>query len=141
MKWGNTLRQLSNEDIEGMLKYKRDFINTIAYHFMECIENTTDYIQFDDVDQFVRFTKHIISINKDIATNQQLLSFFIDLSVTYNRWPSMNILSSVLNEVVNTDPEHYKLFIYNNKSKLREMQPNLRVNNKFNSEISRIIAK
>lgn len=141
MKWGNTLRQLSNEDIEGMLKYKRDFINTIAYHFMECIENTTDYIQFDDVDQFVRFTKHIISINKDIATNQQLLSFFIDLSVTYNRWPSMNIMSSILNEVVNTDPEHYKLFIYNHKSQLREMQPNLGVNNKFNSEISRIIAK
>lgn len=141
MKWGNTLRQLNDEDIGGMLKYKRDFINTIAYHFMECIENTTDYIQFDDVDQFVRFTKHIISINKDIATNQQLLSFFIDLAVTYNRWPSMNILSSVLNEVVNTDPEHYMLFIYNHKSQLREMQPNLGINNKFNGEISRIIAK
>ncbi len=141
MKWGNSIRQLSKKDLIEMLKHKRDCINTIANHFMECIGNTSDYIQFDDIDQFVRFTQYIISVNKDVATNQQLLSFFIDLSVNYNRWPSMNILSSILNNVVNADPEHYKLFIYNHKSQLREMQPNLGLNNNFNSEISRIIAK
>lgn len=55
---------------------------------------------------------------------------------------SMSILSSILNDVVNADPEHYKLFIYNHKSQLREMQPNpWGLNNNFNSEISRIIAK
>lgn len=141
IKWGNSIRQLSKDDLVEMLKYKRDSINSIANHFMECIDNTSDYIQFDDIDQFVRFTKYIISVNKDVATNQQLLSFFIGLSVNYNRWPSMNTLSSILNDVVNTDPEHYKLFIYNHKSQLREMQPNLGLDNKFNSEISRIIAK
>lgn len=140
MKWGNSLKLLSKEDLLEMLKYKRDIINTIASHFMECIANTTDYIQFDDIDDFVRFAKYIISVNKDISTNQQLLSFFINLSVAYNRWPSMNILSSILNEVVNTDPEHYRLFIYNHKSQLQEIQPNLGVDNKFNSDISRIIA-
>lgn len=141
MKWGNSIRQLSKEDLIEMLKHKRDCINTISNHFMECIGNTSDYIQFDDIDQFVRFTQYIISVNKDVATNQQLLSFFIDLSVNYNQWPSMSILSSILNDVVNADPEHYKLFIYNHKSQLREMQPNLGLNNNFNSEISRIIAK
>ena len=141
MKWGDSLRKLSNEDLVEMLKYKRDCINAIASHFMECIGNTSDYIQFDDIDQFVRFTKYIVSINNDIATNQQLLSFFLELSVTYNRWPSMNILSSILNEAVNTDLEHYRLFIYNHKSLLREIQPNLGVDYKFNSDISRIIAK
>lgn len=141
MKWGDSLRRLSNEDLVEMLKCKRDCINAIASHFMECIGNTSDYIQFEDIDQFVRFTKYIVSINNDIATNQQLLSFFLELSVTYNRWPSMNILSSILNEAVNTDFEHYRLFIYNHKSLLREMQPNLGMDYKFNSDISRIIAK
>lgn len=141
MKWGDSLRKLSNDDLVELLKYKRDCINSIASHFMACIVNTSDYIQFDDIDQFVRFTKYIVSINNDIHTNQQLLSFFIELSVTYNRWPSMNILSSILNDAVNTDLENYRFFIYNHKSLLREIQPNLGVNHKFNSDISRIIAK
>lgn len=141
MKWGESLRQLSKADLMGLLRYKKDHINSIASHFIECIDKSTDYLQFEDIDQFVRFTKCIISNNKDIATNQQLLSFFIDMAVACNRWPSMNMLATTLNELVDADPEHYRLFIFNHKSELREMQPNLSYENKFNSEISRIISK
>lgn len=140
MKWGDSLRQLSEQEIIGMLKYKRDYINTISTHFLECIANATDYIQFGDIDEFVKLVECIVMVNKDTATNQQLLSYFIDLSIDYNRWPSMNRLASILNYVMQQDLEHYTLFVYNHKSQLCKMQENLKPDNKYSSEISRIIS-
>lgn len=49
--------------------------------------------------------------------------------------------SKILNAAVSSDPEHYRMFIFNHRDKLKEMQPNLNVDSKFNSEICLIIAK
>ena len=141
MKWGESLSQLGENELMGMLKYKKDYINNLASHFIECISSTSDYIQFGDIDQFVKFGKCVVASNLDIATNQQLISFLIDLSVNYSRWPSMNGLAKILNAAVSSDPEHYRMFIFNHRDKLKEMQPNLNVDSKFNSEICLIIAK
>lgn len=116
-------------------------IPNAIYFFIECISSTSDYIQFGDIDQFVKFGKCVVASNLDIATNQQLISFLIDLSVNYSRWPSMNGLAKILNAAVSSDPEHYRMFIFNHRDKLKEMQPNLNVDSKFNSEICLIIAK
>lgn len=53
----------------------------------------------------------------------------------------MNELAKILNAAVSNDAEHYRMFIYNKRDKLKEMQPNLNVDSKFNSEICLIIAK
>lgn len=141
MKWGKSLSQLRKDEIIMMLQYKRDYINSIATHFIKCIDNPSDFIQFEDIDQFVKFVHCIVKCSTDVAISQQLISFMIDLSVSYNRWPSMNGLAVILNEQILNDPEHYRMFVYNHKEQLRDMQPNLSTESKFNSEISLVISK
>lgn len=123
-----------------ILKYKKDYIYALITHFIECIGNPSDYIQFEDIDQFVKFAHCVISINSDIAINQQLISFLLNLSIKYNRWPSMNGIACMLNILISKDPEHYRLFVFNQKSQLKEIALHLDSNNKFNEIITRLIA-
>ena len=141
VEWGKSLSQLDKEDLTTMLTHKKDYINSLTSHFIECISNPSDYIQFSDIDQFVKFAKCIVDINLDIAVNQQLISFLINLSLNYNRWPAMNELALILNKLVSNDSQHYRMFIFNHRNQLREMRPNLNSNSLFNSEISLIIGK
>ena len=140
VKWGESLRSIKKEELIGMLKYKKDYIYALITHFIECIGNPSDYIQFEDIDQFVKFAHCVISINSDIAINQQLISFLLNLSIKYNRWPSMNGIACMLNILISKDPEHYRLFVFNQKSQLKEIALHLDSNNKFNEIITRLIA-
>lgn len=62
VKWGESLRGIKKEELIGMLKYKKDYIYVLITHFIECISNPSDYIQFEDIDQFVKFAHCVISI-------------------------------------------------------------------------------
>ena len=139
-KWGESLRKIKKAELIGMLNYKKDYINILVTHFIKCIDAPSDYIQFGDIDQFVKFAQCAVSTNSDVAINQQLISFLLDLSITYNRWPSMNGIAQILNSLISKDPEHYQLFIFTHKSELKEIEPNLEADNKFNSEITRLIS-
>lgn len=140
MRWGKSLGALTRAEIKDMLTYKRNHLNSFATYFMECLVSPSDYIQFEDIDEFAKLTRCIVEINTDIAVNQQLLAFIINLTENYNRWPSMNILAGILNKAIRKYPKQYRLFIYNHKNELKDMIPNLTDNNRFNNEISQILS-
>lgn len=52
----------------------------------------------------------------------------------------MNGIACMLNILISKDPEHYRLFVFNQKSQLKEIALHLDSNNKFNEIITRLIA-
>lgn len=70
--------------------------------------------------------------------NQSLLSLLISMAKDFNRWLAMEGLSSILNKLIKSDPQHYRQFVYNHRGYLREFREELH-NNPFNSEINAIL--
>lgn len=55
--WGHALQQLSNDTLTKVLTFKKDSIVSLSLHFIDCLSNPSDFIQFPDIDEFARFTK------------------------------------------------------------------------------------
>lgn len=141
MKWGKSIDELSDKELNGFIRYKQSSLNVLITHFIECITNTTDYIQFGNIDSFVRFASVIITNNHDVALNQQLLTYLINLSIGYERWSSMQGLAKILNILIKKDVEHYRIFLIIHKSELLKMQPHLGYDSIFCNEIEQLISK
>lgn len=138
-QWGDSIDRLSDKELNDFIHYKQNKLNILINNFVDSIAHATDYIQFEDIDSFVRFAGVLITYNHDVALNQQLLRYLIKLSIANNRWPSMQGLAIILNSLIKKDVEHYRIFVITHKSELLEMKPKLRSDSEFCNEIESLI--
>ena len=139
MDWGDTLEQLDNQDLTQVLTYNRDSIVALSLHFIDCIKNPSEFIQFGDIDEYARFTKILVNINTDESIKQNLILFLQNLSINYNRFPAMKVVASILNEQIDRDNERYKIFVMLQQKQLLEICKQLDTDSVFNDKIKALL--
>lgn len=139
MDWGDTLEQLDNQDLTQVLTYNRDSIVALSLHFIDCIKNPSEFIQFGDIDEYARFTKILVNINTDESIKQNLILFLQNLSINYNRFPAMKVVASILNEQIDRDNERYKIFVMLQQKQLLEICEQLNTDSVFNNKIKALL--
>lgn len=73
MDWGDVLQELRDQELVQVLTYNRDSIVSLSLHFIDCIKNPSDFVQFDDIDEYARFTKILVNLNTDESIKQNLI--------------------------------------------------------------------
>lgn len=109
--WGDFLGKLSFKEMKSMLEYKRHLIGVLANHFMACILEPSEYVQFPHVDEYAKFSKAIILVCTDNAVKQNVLFFLVKLSLIYNRYPAMEIVGEICNAFSDEAISDWSLFI------------------------------
>lgn len=137
--WANTLEQLKNQELIQVLTYNRDSIVALSLHFIDCIKNPSEFIQFGDIDEYARFTKILVNINTDESIKQNLILFLQNLSINYNRFPAMKVVASILNEQIDRDNERYKIFVMLQQKQLLEICQQLDTDSVFNDKIKALL--
>lgn len=138
--WANTLEQLVDQELVQVLMYNRDSIVALSLHFIDCMKNSSDFIQFDDIDEYARLTKILVKINTDESIKQSLILFLQNMSICYNRFSAMKDVASILNEQIDRDYERYKIFVMLQQKSLQEICQRLNSDSDFNGKI-RILLK
>lgn len=138
--WATTLEQLSGQELVQVLMYNRDSIVALSLHFIDCMKNSSDFIQFDDIDEYARLTKILVNINTDESIKQSLILFLQNMSICYNRFSAMKDVASILNEQIDRDYERYKIFVMLQRKSLQDICQRLNSDSDFNDKI-RILLK
>lgn len=138
--WANTLEQLVDQELVQVLMYNRDSTVALSLHFIDCMKNSSDFIQFDDIDEYARLTKILVKINTDESIKQSLILFLQNMSICYNRFSAMKEVASILNEQIDRDYERYKIFVMLQQKSLQEICQRLNSDSDFNGKI-RILLK
>lgn len=137
--WGHALQQLSNDTLTKVLTFNKDSIVSLSLHFIDCLSNPSDSVQFSDIDEFARFTKLLVNINTDDSVKQKLIAFMINMSISYNRYSAMNIVSEILNVQIENDYSKYKVFIMSQYTQLRNICEQLGGDAVFNDKIKALL--
>ena len=139
MDWGDVLEQLGNQDLEQVLTYNRDSIVALSLHFIDCIKNPSEFIQFGDIDEYARFTKFLVKVNTDESIKQNLILFMLNTSISYNRFPAMKVVANILNAQIDRDYERYKIFVMLQKKQLQGISESLGTDSEFNDKIKALL--
>lgn len=137
--WANTLEQLKNQELAQILTYNRDSIVSLSLHFVDCIENPNEVVQFNDIDEYARFTKILVNSNTDESIKQNLIMFLLNMSISYNRYPAMKVVANILNEQIDRDYERYKFFVMLQQKPLLEICEQLNTDSMFNDKIKALL--
>lgn len=119
IEWGKSLSQLRERELISMLAYKKHLIPVLTNHFIECIMSPSEYVQFSHVDEYAKLSKAIIMVCPDIATRQNVLSFIIKESITFNRYSAMEIVGDIFRRLEDDEISQLALFIRLHKDELR----------------------
>lgn len=139
MDWGDVLQQLENQDLVQVLTYNRDSIVALSLHFIDCINNPSEFIQFCDIDEYARFTKILVNLNTDESIKQSLILFMQNTAITFNRFPAMKVVAKILNEQIDKDYSRYKIFVMLQKKQLRSICESLGTDSEFNDKIKALL--
>lgn len=137
--WANTLEQLVDQELVQVLMYNRDSIVALSLHFIDCMKNSSDFIQFDDIDEYARLTKILVKINTDESIKLSLILFLQNMSICYNRFSAMKDVASILNEQIDRDYERYKIFVMLQQKSLQEICQRLNSDSDFNGKIRTLL--
>lgn len=139
MDWGDVLQQLRNQELVQVLTYNRDSIVALSLHFIDCIKNPSDFVQFDDIDEYARFTKILVNLNTDESIKQNLILFMLNTAITFNRFTAMKVVANILNEQIDRDYERYKIFVMLQKKQLESICESLNADTEFNDKIKALL--
>lgn len=139
MNWGETLGQLTNRELSQAIVYNKDSIVLISLNFIDSLANPSDYIQFAHIDEYARFVKILVEYNDDEAIKQNLLSFMINMTIDYTRYPAMKIMASVLNDQMERDASKYRIYVMLNRKSLKEICDQLGTDSVFNESIRALL--
>lgn len=139
LDWGNTLGCLKIQELEQVLMYNRDSIVSLSLYFIDCIKNASDFVQFDDIDEYARFTKVLVDINTDESIKQNLILFLLDMSINFNRFQAMKVVASILNEQIDKDYARYKIFVMLQQGSLERISKTLNDSSVFNTKITQLL--
>lgn len=139
MDWGNALNLLNSQILTQVLTYNRDSVVALSLHFIDAMENPSDYVQFSDIDEYARFTKILVNANSDESIKQNLILCMLNMSIDYTRYPAMKIVANILNEQIEKDYDRYKIFIMLQLGSLKEICDQLGTDSVFNDKIKSLI--
>lgn len=139
MDWGDVLQELRDQELVQVLTYNRDSIVSLSLHFIDCIKNPSDFVQFDDIDEYARFTKILVNLNTDESIKQNLISFMLNTAITFNRFTAMKVVANILNEQIDRDYERYKIFVMLQKKQLESICESLNADSEFNDKIKALL--
>lgn len=137
--WGDVLRELRDQELVQVLTYNRDFIISLSLHFIDCIKNPSDFVQFNDIDEYARFTKILVNLNTDDSIKQDLILLMLNTAITFNRFTAMKVVANILNEQIDRDYERYKIFVMLQKKQLEIICESLNDNSEFNDKIKALL--
>lgn len=137
--WGDVLRELREQELVQVLMYNRDFIVSLSLHFIDCIKNPSDFVQFNDIDEYARFTKILVNLNTDDSIRQDLILFMLNMAITFNRFTAMKVVANILNEQIDRDYERYKIFVMVQKKQLEIICESLNDDSEFNDKIKALL--
>ena len=137
--WGDVLRELRDQELVQVLTYNRDFIVSLSLHFIDCIKNPSDFVQFNDIDEYARFTKILVNLNTDDSIKQDLILLMLNTAITFNRFTAMKVVANILNEQIDRDYERYKIFVMVQKKQLEIICESLNDNSEFNDKIKALL--
>lgn len=135
MDWGDSLKLLGNTVLSQVLNYNRDSIVSLSLHFLECLSNPSDYIQFNDIDEYAEFVKLLVHVNTDETIKQNLISFMLDMSIDYNRYYAMKIVVNILNEQIELNEAKYRIYVMSHLNRLQNICSALGNDSEFNTRI------
>ena len=139
MDWGDVLQELRDQELVQVLTYNRDSIVSLSLHFIDCIKNPSDFVQFDDIDEYARFTKILVNLNTDESIKQNLILFMLNTAITFNRFTAMKVVANILNEQIDRDYERYKIFVMLQKKQLESICESLNADSEFNDKIKALL--
>lgn len=139
MDWGDVLQELRDQELVQVLTYNRDSIVSLSLHFIDCIKNPSDFVQFDDIDEYARFTKILVNLNTDESIKQNLIFFMLNTAITFNRFTAMKVVANILNEQIDRDYERYKIFVMLQKKQLDSICESLNADSEFNDKIKALL--
>lgn len=139
MDWGDVLQELRDQELVQVLTYNRDSIVSLSLHFIDCIKNPSDFVQFDDIDEYARFTKILVNLNTDESIKQNLIFFMLNTAITFNRFTAMKVVANILNEQIDRDYERYKIFVMLQKKQLESICESLNADSEFNDKIKALL--
>lgn len=139
MDWGHALNQLNSQILTQVLTYNRDSVVALSLHFIDAMENPSDYVQFSDIDEYARFTKILVNANSDESIKQNLILCMLNMSIDYTRYPAMKIVANILNEQIEKDYDRYKIFVMLQLGSLKDICNQLGTDSVFNDKIKSLI--
>lgn len=139
MDWGDALGQLSFVELSQVIAYKRDAVVSLSLHFIDSLANPTDYIQYDDVDDYAKFTKILVNFNVDESVKQNLISFMLKMSINFSRWEAMRTVASILNEQMDKNASRYRIYVLLKRAELKEICTVLGKDSIFNEQIRALL--
>lgn len=139
MEWKVTLGQLTFVELSQVIAYKRDAVVSLSLHFIDCLSNPTDYIQFEDVEDYAKFTKILVNFNVDESVKQNLISFILKMSINYNRWEAMKTVANILNEQIDKDASRYRIYVLLKRAELKTICKELGKDSVFNEQIRALL--
>lgn len=114
------LTVLRSDRFQLMLKHKQGHVSNLIHLLLSTYENNNDYwIQFEDVDVLVTRARLLMQTTAILQERQDLLEFAIHISIEYNRWPSMQVVVSMLNDMTEAEIRSIASFITANKDDLK----------------------
>ena len=126
-------------ELSQVIAYNKDSIVLISLHFIDSLENPSDFIQFPDIDEYARFVKILVEYNDDDAVKQNLMSFMINMAIDCTRYPAMRIMASVLNEQMDRNADKYRIYVILIRKELREICEQLGTDSVFNESIRALL--
>jgi hypothetical protein len=120
------LRILKNDGFQLILKYKAGEISNLIHLLLTTHQNDNSYwIQFEDVDVLVNRARILMQTTKVLQEKQDLLEFAINLSVGFNRWPSMQIVVGMLHDLTEEETKSIASFLTVNKDNIIVIRDNV----------------
>jgi serine/threonine protein kinase len=117
------LRALNSDRFKLILKHKSEEVGNLIYLLLTTHQNDNNYwIQFEDVDVLVNRSRVLMQATKVLQEKQDLLEFAIRLSVEFNRWPSMQIVVSMLHDLTEEEVKLIALFFATNKDNINTIK-------------------
>ena len=132
------LRILKSDRFELMLKYKSKEVSNLIHLLLTTHQNDSNYwIQFEDVDVLVNRALLLMQKTTVLQEKQDLLEFSIQLSVGFNRWPSMQIVVNMLHDLTEEEVKSIALFFTTNKDNMNTIKDS--VNNPLPESVKAFI--
>ncbi len=118
----DTLKKLSDNNLRLIFQKKQDQISELVNYFDRSIRECTNWIQFEDVEEFARLAHVMIPFCDTALAKQKLIELSIDFAKDYNRYAAMTTVGRILGELTEKDVNQLYPFLSKRADDLKRFQ-------------------
>lgn len=115
-----SLKMLTEGDLRYVFLQKKEELSSFVDYFDESIRNCVSWIQFDDIDDFVKTASVLIPLCDNMLDKQKMLEFCIDYAHNYTRWPAMAKVGEILEGLSENEIKNMYPFLMTKKEELKD---------------------